>query len=50
MVGDVGAVLGPIVAGLVAERVGYEVAFATIAMIAVVSFVGWWRTPATTLR
>ena len=29
MVGDVGAIIGPIVAGMIVERVGYFAAFAT---------------------
>lgn len=45
VVGDVGAVLGPVAAGLVAERAGYGAAFGTVAVIAVVSFVGWSRVP-----
>jgi MFS transporter, DHA1 family, tetracycline resistance protein len=49
VVGDAGAVLGPVVAGLVAEQVGYEAAFGTITIVAVVSFVGWLRVPARTV-
>jgi MFS family permease len=45
MVGDVGAIIGPIVAGMIVERVGYFAAFATTAAIAVVSFVYWRRVP-----
>lgn len=50
MVGDFGAVLGPVVAGLVAEEVGYGAGFATIAIMAVASFAGWLRVPATAVR
>ena len=45
MAGDVGAILGPVVAGLVAERTGYFAAFATTAAIAVVSIAIWLRVP-----
>ncbi len=45
MVGDVGAIIGPIVAGMIVERAGYFAAFATTAAIAVVSFVYWLRVP-----
>jgi MFS family permease len=48
VVGDVGAVSGPLVAGLIAEQAGFGAAFATVAVIAVVSFVGWLRVRATT--
>ena len=41
MVGDVGAIIGPIVAGMIVEREGYFAAFATAAAIAAVSFVYW---------
>lgn len=43
MVGDIGAVFGPVVAGVIAEQAGYTAAFATIVIIAVGSFVGWLR-------
>ncbi len=45
MVGDVGAIIGPIVAGMIVEREGYFAAFATTAAIAAVSFVYWLRVP-----
>ena len=45
MVGDVGAIIGPVVAGMIVERGGYFAAFATTAAIAVVSFVYWLRVP-----
>jgi MFS transporter, DHA1 family, tetracycline resistance protein len=46
MVGDVGAILGPVVAGLIVQQSGYFAAFATTAAIAAVSFVHWLRVPA----
>jgi MFS family permease len=45
MVGDVGAIIGPVVAGVIVEGAGYFAAFATTAAIAVVSFVYWLRVP-----
>ena len=50
MVGDAGAVAGPVVAGAVVERAGYAAGFATTAVIAVVAFVWWWRAPETRPR
>lgn len=47
MVGDVGAIVGPVVAGLVVEWWGYPTAFGLTAMIAAVAFLGWWRAPET---
>jgi MFS transporter, DHA1 family, tetracycline resistance protein len=47
MVGDVGAIIGPILAGLIVEWAGYPVAFATTAAIAVISFVYWLSVPRT---
>jgi len=46
MVGDIGAIIGPIAAGVIVEGVGYLAAFATTAAIAAVSFVYWLRVPA----
>ena len=45
MVGDAGAVVGPVVAGVVAERLGYAAAFATVSAIAAATFLCWWRAP-----
>jgi MFS family permease len=50
MVGDAGAVAGPVVAGIVVERAGYAAGFATTAVIAVVAFVWWLRVPETRPR
>jgi MFS transporter, DHA1 family, tetracycline resistance protein len=50
MVGYIGAVVGPVVAGVVVERAGYGAAFATTAIIAVVSLVAWLRVPATIVQ
>jgi MFS family permease len=44
-VGDIGAVLGPVVAGAVVEWSGYPAGFATTTVIASVSFVMWLRAP-----
>jgi hypothetical protein len=50
MVGDAGAVVGPVVAGAVVERAGYPAGFATTTVVAVVAFVCWLRTPETRPR
>ena len=50
MVGDVGAIIGPVLAGMIVERAGYLAAFATTAAIAVVSFGYWLRAPETSPR
>jgi MFS family permease len=47
MVGDIGAVVGPVLAGLVAEGAGYPAAFATTSVIAAVSFASALRAPET---
>jgi DHA1 family tetracycline resistance protein-like MFS transporter len=47
MVGDVGAVVGPVLAGLTAQALGYPAAFATTALIAVVSLLFWATAPET---
>jgi MFS family permease len=41
MVGDLGAIIGPVLAGMIVEWVGYAAAFATTAAIAVISFLYW---------
>lgn len=43
MVGDVGAIIGPVVAGIVVELWGYPSAFGLTAVIALVSIGGWIR-------
>jgi DHA1 family tetracycline resistance protein-like MFS transporter len=50
MVGDVGAVAGPVLAGVVAEAGGYPAAFAVTAAIAAVSFGSWLYAPETLPR
>lgn len=50
MVGDVGAVAGPVLAGAVAETGGYPAAFAVTAVIVAGSFVGWLLAPETLPR
>jgi MFS transporter, DHA1 family, tetracycline resistance protein len=47
MVGDVGAIAGPVLAGLVAEWSGYPIAFGLTAAVAAVSFASWYRAPET---
>lgn len=48
MLGDVGAVLGPILAGLVVDLGGYQLAFTAVAIVTMTSF-GVWRTAPETL-
>jgi MFS transporter, DHA1 family, tetracycline resistance protein len=48
MVGDAGAIIGPVLAGMIVEWAGYAAAFATTAAIAVISFAYWLRVPRTT--
>jgi MFS family permease len=45
MVGDVGAILGPVLAGLAVELGGYPAAFALTALIAAGSLFCWQRSP-----
>jgi MFS family permease len=47
MVGDAGAIIGPILAALIVEWAGYPAAFATTAAIAVISFAHWLGVPRT---
>ena len=47
MVGDIGAIVGPLLAGLVAEALGYAAAFALTATVAAVSLGCWQRAPET---
>jgi len=50
MIGDIGAIIGPVAAGVIVEWVGYAAAFATSGAIAAVSFVYWLRVPETRPR
>jgi MFS transporter, DHA1 family, tetracycline resistance protein len=50
MVGDVGAIIGPVLAGMIVEWTGYAAAFATTAAIAVISFLYWLGVPETAPR
>ena len=50
MVGDLGAVVGPVLAGLLAEGGGFPAAFAATAVVVVSSCVGWVRAPETLRR
>lgn len=43
MIGDVGAVLGPLLIGVVADLGGWVVAFGTVAVVAAVSLGAWLR-------
>lgn len=43
MVGDVGAIVGPVVAGIAVDHGGYWVAFALTAVLAGVTACSWWR-------
>ncbi|HXV91877.1 MAG TPA: MFS transporter [Pseudonocardia sp.] len=47
MAADVGAILGPVLAGLLAEATGYAAAFALTGAIAAVAFGFWLRAPET---
>jgi MFS transporter, DHA1 family, tetracycline resistance protein len=47
MVGDIGAIVGPLLAGLAADAVGYTAAFVLTATVAAVSLGCWQRTPET---
>lgn len=47
MAGDLGAILGPIVAGLLAEHIGYGAAFGATGLVLAVALVVWLRAPET---
>lgn len=47
MVGDVGAIIGPVAAGLIADRAGYPAAFVLTAAVVAVAAAGWLRVPET---
>ncbi|GAA4871122.1 MFS transporter [Pseudonocardia benzenivorans] len=47
MAGDLGAIAGPLVAGAVAEQVGYGWAFGVTGAVSVVAFALWARAPET---
>ncbi len=44
MVADVGAIFGPVIGGLIADRLGFEWAFALTGVILLVSVIPWSRT------
>ncbi len=50
MIGDAGAIIGPVLAGTIVEWAGYPAAFATTAAIAAVSLVYWLRVAETRPR
>jgi MFS family permease len=50
LVGDLGSVVGPVVAALVVERSGYAAGFATVSVIATASLIAWLRAPETWSR
>ncbi len=47
MAADIGAILGPLVAGLVAQLAGYGAAFGLTAVVAVLALLLWLRAPET---
>jgi MFS family permease len=47
MAADLGAILGPVLAGAIAEVWNFTAAFAVTAAVAVVALVFWWRAPET---
>jgi MFS family permease len=49
MASDLGAILGPVIAGLLADAVSYELAFAVTGLTAVVALLSWLRAPETHL-
>ena len=50
MVGDLGAIVGPIVAGMVVKWCGYPLAFSLTAAIVVISFALWCNAPETVVN
>ncbi len=50
MVGDVGAVIGPVLAGLLTDATGYEAGFALTALVAALPLGCWHRAPETLRR
>ena len=42
MSGDLGAILGPIVIGMIAETYDYTIAFSVTAMVLVLAVIAWW--------
>jgi MFS family permease len=47
MGGDLGAIIGPVVAGLLAERIGYAAAFGVTGGVLVIGLLVWMRAPET---
>jgi MFS family permease len=47
MAADLGAIVGPVLAGVLAEVAGYPAAFAVTGAVAAVAFVFWVRAPET---
>nr|WP_222131544.1 MFS transporter [Pseudonocardia sp. C8] len=47
MAADLGAITGPLVAGMLAEGLGYGPAFAVTGALSLVAMVVWWRAPET---
>ncbi len=50
MAADTGAIIGPVVAGALAETAGYSTAFAVTGAVALVALVFWIRAPETLVR
>lgn len=47
MAGDLGAIIGPVVAGLLAERIGFAAAFAVTGAVLLIGALAWLRAPET---
>lgn len=47
MAGDLGAIIGPVVAGLLAERIGFTAAFGVTGAVLVIGLLAWLRAPET---
>ena len=47
MAADLGAIIGPLAAGLLADHYGFGWAFAVSGTLLVASTLGWWRAPET---
>lgn len=47
MAADLGTITGPLVAGMLAEGIGYGPAFAVTGALSLVAMVVWWRAPET---
>jgi len=50
MIQDVGAIVGPVIVGLIADRVGYGAAFAVTGALMMAASLPWFRSPETLER